>query len=219
MLAWLRKKPALYDEVKRFNTVGSPDHNTPARDCRYLAIDLETTGLHARQDHIVSIGWVPIVGQQIQLNQARHFLIRPPVSVGQSAIFHGVHDKDLKDASELSEVLQLLLQDFSGYFFIAHHCRLERAFLELAFQRYFGKIPKMHFIDTLNIEWHRMQKQGTVMKKDALRLPNCLARYKLPVSAQHHALEDAYGCALLYLAQLKKSHAEITLNDMLLQSR
>lgn len=219
MLAWLKKRPALYDEVKRFNAVGSPDPNTPARDCRYLAIDLETTGLHARQDHIVSIGWVPIVEQQIQLNQAQHFLIKPPVSVGQSAIFHGVHDKDLKDASELTEVLQLLLHDFSGYFFIAHHCRLERAFLELAFQRYFGKIPKMHFIDTLNIEWHRMQKQGTVMRKDALRLPNCLARYKLPVSAQHHALEDAYGCALLYLAQLKKSHAEITLNDMLLQSR
>lgn len=219
MLAWLKKRPALYDEVKRFNAVGSPDPNTPARDCRYLAIDLETTGLHARQDHIVSIGWVPIVEQQIQLNQAQHFLIKPPVSVGQSAIFHGVHDKDLKNASELTEVLQLLLHDFSGYFFIAHHCRLERAFLELAFQRYFGKIPKMHFIDTLNIEWHRMQKQGTVMRKDALRLPNCLARYKLPVSAQHHALEDAYGCALLYLAQLKKSHAEITLNDMLLQSR
>lgn len=219
MLAWLRKKPALYDDVKRFNAAELPAATTAARSCRYLALDLETTGLHARQDHIVSIGWVPIIDQQIQLNQARHFLIKPPVSVGQSAIYHGVHDKDLKDASELSDVLQLLLQEFSGYYFIAHHCRLDRAFLELAFQRYFGKVPKMHFIDTLNIEWYRMQKQGIVMKKDALRLPNCLARYKLPVSAQHHALEDAFGCALLYLAQLKKSHAEITIADMLQQSR
>lgn len=219
MFAWLKKKPALYDEVKRFNGVVVPSANSPAGHCRYLAIDLETTGLHARQDHIVSIGWVPIIDQQIQLNQARHFLIKPPVSVGQSAIYHGVHDKDLKDASELSEVLQLLLQEFSGYYFVAHHCRLDRAFLEIAFQRYFGKAPKMYFIDTLNIEWYRMQKQGIVMKKDALRLPNCLARYKLPVSAQHHALEDAYGCALLYLAQLKKSSADITIADMLQQSR
>lgn len=219
MLAWLKKKPALYDNVKRFNSVDVAAGSTPARACHYLAIDLEMTGLHARQDHIVSIGWVPIIDQQIQLNQAKHFLIKPPVSVGQSAIYHGVHDKDLKDASELSEVLQLLLQDYCGYYFIAHHCRLDRAFLELAFQRFFGKIPRMLFIDTLNIEWYRMQKQGIVMKKDALRLPNCLARYKLPVSSQHHALEDAYGCAMLYLAQLKKSHNEITIADMLQQSR
>lgn len=219
MLGWFKKKPALYEDVKQFNSIKLPDNNTLARDCQYLAIDLEMTGLHARQDHIVSIGWVPIIAQEIQLSQAKHFLIKPPVSVGQSAIYHGVHDKDLDNASELSEVLQLLLQEFSGYLFIAHHCRLDRAFLELAFQRNFGKIPKMLFIDTLNIEWHRMQKQGIVMKKDALRLPNCLARYNLPVSAQHHALEDAYACAMLYLTQLKKSHPQITLGDMLVQSK
>lgn len=219
MFAWLRKKPVLYEDVKYFNAVPTPPHTALASSCRYLAIDLEMTGLHARQDHIVSIGWVPIVEQQIQLNQAQHFLIRPPVSVGQSAIYHGVHDRDLKTANELPDVLQLLLQHFAGYYFIAHHCRLDRAFLDVAFQRYFGKTPKMHFMDTLNIEWYRMQKQGVVMRKDALRLPNCLTRHKLPQSAQHHALEDAYGCALLYLAQLKKSHHAITIGDMLLQSK
>lgn len=218
MLGWLIKKSPLYEQVKQFNAVALPALSTPARQCNYLAIDLEMTGLHARQDHIVSIGWVPIVKQQIELSQAKHFLIKPPVSVGQSAVYHGVHDKDLKNASELSDVLQQLLTDYPGYLFLAHHCRLDRAFLQLAFQRQYGKAPRMQFIDTLNIEWHRMQKQGTVMKKDALRLPQCLQRYNLPVSAQHHALEDAYSCALLYLTQLKKSHPDITLGDILQQS-
>lgn len=218
MLGWLLKKSPLYEQVKQFNMVALPALSTPARHCNYLAIDLEMTGLHARQDHIVSIGWVPIVKQQIELSQAKHFLIKPPISVGQSAIYHGVHDKDLKNASELSDVLQQLLTDYPGYLFLAHHCRLDRAFLQLAFQRQYGKAPRMLFIDTLNIEWHRMQKQGTVMKKDALRLPQCLQRYHLPVSAQHHALEDAYSCALLYLTQLKKSHPDITLGDILQQS-
>jgi DNA polymerase-3 subunit epsilon len=218
MLGWLIKKSPLYEQVKQFNAVALPALTTPARQCNYLAIDLEMTGLHARQDHIVSIGWVPIVKQQIELNQAKHFLIKPPVSVGQSAVYHGVHDKDLKNASELSDVLQQLLTDYPGYLFLAHHCRLDRAFLQLALQRQYGKAPRMQFIDTLNIEWHRMQKQGTVMKKDALRLPQCLQRYNLPVSTQHHALEDAYSCALLYLTQLKKSHPDITLGDILQQS-
>ncbi len=218
MLGWLKKKPPLYSAVQAFNQVSIPAANTPARDCHYLALDLELTGLHAKQDHIVSIGWVPIRNQQICLSEARHYLFRPPTSVGQSAIYHGVHDKDLKNASELADVLLQLLQDYAGYVFVAHHCRLDRAFLQIAYQRLFGKAPTMQFMDTLNIEWHRMQKQGTVMKKDALRLPQSLARHKLPVSAQHHALEDAYGCALLFLSQLKKSHPHITLGDLLVQS-
>lgn len=219
MLGWFKKKPPLYSAVQAFSQVSMPTNNTPARDCNYLVLDLELTGLHAKQDHIVSIGWVPIREQQIALSEARHYLFRPPTSVGQSAIYHGVHDKDLTDASELADILVELLQQYAGYIFVAHHCRLDRAFLQIAFQRLFGKAPNMPFIDTLNIEWHRLQKQGTVMKKDALRLPQCLARHKLPVSAQHHALEDAYGCALLFLSQLKKSHPTITLGDLMLQSR
>lgn len=219
MLGWLKKKPPLYSAVQVFNQIAMPVNNTPARDCKFLVLDLELTGLHAKQDHIVSIGWVPIREQQIQLADARHYLFRPPTSVGQSAIYHGVHDKDLIDANDLADILLQLLQDYAGYIFVAHHCRLDRAFLQMAYQRLFGKAPNMLFIDTLNIEWHRMQKQGTVMKKDALRLPQCLARHKLPVSAQHHALEDAYGCALLFLSQLKKSHPDITLGDIFVQSR
>lgn len=219
MLSWLKKKPPLYSAVQAFNEVKIPGNGMPARSCSYLALDLELTGLHAKQDHIVSIGWVPIRDQQICLGEARHYLFRPPTTVGQSAIYHGVHDKDLTNASELSDILLQLLQDYAGHIFVAHHCRLDRAFLQIAYQRLFGKSPNMLFIDTLNIEWHRMQKQGTVMKKDALRLPHCLARHKLPVSAQHHALEDAYGCALLFLSQLKKSHPDITLGDIVNQSR
>lgn len=219
MFGWFKKNSALSDIVKRFNAVPPPAANALAKDCNYLVIDLELTGLHAKQDHIVSVGWVPVRQQHIRLNDARHYLISTPVSVGQSAIYHGVHDKDLKNAYELKEVLEQLLTDYPGYIFVAHHCRLDRAFLQIAYQRYFGKAPRILFFDTLNIEWHRMQQQGTVMSKDALRLPQCLARHNLPVSSQHHALEDAYSCALLFLSQLKKSHPQITLADLQQQSR
>ncbi|MCB5225899.1 DNA polymerase III subunit epsilon [Alishewanella sp. 16-MA] len=219
MFGWLQKNPELYAEILTFNQVALPSADTPARECRYLVLDLELTGLNAKQDHIVSIGWLPIVEQHIRLSEARHYLIEAPVSVGQSAIYHGLHDSDLKDAQELADVLTFLLKQYPGYIFVAHHCRLDRAFLQIAFQRHFGKAPRMLFLDTLNIEYHRLQKLGSRLATDALRLPQCLARHHLPVSAQHHALEDAYGCALLFLSQLKKSHSAITLGDLQLHSR
>ncbi|KKO44242.1 DNA polymerase III [Arsukibacterium ikkense] len=220
MLAWLNNKTTpLSHIVQNFNQVALPAGNIRAADCPFLVIDLELTGLNAKQDHIVSLGWVPVRHYEIVLSDARHYLVNSPVSVGQSAAFHGLHDKDFSHARDLAEVLTELLQHYAGYIFVAHHCQLDLRFLEVASQRIFGKAPKFSFIDTLNIELYRLQKQGIVMKKDALRLPQCLARHKLPQSGQHHALADAYSCALLLLSQLKHSHADITLSDLQLQSR
>ncbi len=219
MFDWLKKHPELHADVLNFNQHKPPSADTLARDCPYLVLDLELTGLHAKQDHIVSVGWLPIIQQQIRLSEARHYLINTPVSVGQSAVYHGLHDKDLKNAQELKDVLQLLLEQYPGYIFVAHHCRLDRAFLQVAFQRHFGKVPRMLFLDTLNIEWHRLQKDHVRLANDALQLSQCLARHQLPISTQHHALEDAFSCAMLFLSQLKKSQADITLGDLQLQSR
>ncbi|WP_019675604.1 exonuclease domain-containing protein [Arsukibacterium perlucidum] len=220
MLGWLSNKTTpLSHIVQTFNQHALPPGSVLARDCPFLVIDLELTGLNAKQDHIVSLGWVPVRQYEIVLSEARHYLVHSPVSVGQSAIFHGLHDKDFDEALDLAEVLTELMQRYAGYIFVAHHCQLDCRFLEVASQRIFGKAAKFSFIDTLNIELYRLQKQGIVMKKDALRLPQCLSRHKLPQSSQHHALADAYSCALLLLSQLKHSHAEITLADLQLQSR
>jgi len=220
MLAWLSNKTTpLSHIVQAFNQTALPAGSVRAADCPFLVIDLELTGLNAKQNHIVSLGWVPVRQHEIVLSEARHYLVHSPVSVGQSAIFHGLHDKDFDKALDLAEVLTELLQRYAGYIFVAHHCQLDLRFLEVASQRIFGKTAKFSFIDTLNIELYRMQKQGIVMKTDALRLPQCLSRHKLPQSGQHHALADAYSCALLLLSQLKHSHADITLADLQLQSR
>lgn len=220
MLAWLSDKTTpLSHVVQAFNQTPLPAGSVRASDCPFLVIDLELTGLNARQDHIVSLGWLPVRQHEIVLNEARHYLVQSPVSVGQSATFHGLHDKDFDQAQDLAEVLTELMQRYAGYIFVAHHCQLDNRFLAVASQRIFGKTAKFSFIDTLNIELYRMQKQGVVMKKDALRLHQCLQRHKLPQSGQHHALADAYSCALLLLSQLKHSHPEITLADLQLQSR
>jgi DNA polymerase-3 subunit epsilon len=220
MLGWLQHKTTpLSHIVQTFNQCLPPAGNIRAAECSFLVIDLELTGLNAKRDHIVSLGWVPVRQHEVVLSEARHYLVISPVSVGQSAIFHGLHDKDFDDARELADVLTELLQRYAGYIFVAHHCQLDYRFLNVACQRIFAKAAKFSFIDTLNIELYRLQKQGIVMKQDALRLPQCLSRHKLPQSNQHHALADAYSSALLLLSQLKHSHADITLADLQLQSR
>lgn len=191
--------------IRQFEKTPVADPKLSINDCRFVVIDLETTGLNANTDYIVSIGWVVIEAQEIVLAEAKHYLIASPISVGQSAVYHGLHDHQLKDARELSEVLTELLKTFAGAVFVAHHAQIEQQFIAVACQRLFGKALKLQFVDTMALEWQRLQQQGKVLKNRDLQLNACLARHQLPTSQQHHALADAFSCALLLLCQLKQS--------------
>ncbi|MDX1392324.1 MAG: exonuclease domain-containing protein [Rheinheimera sp.] len=220
MFNWLfGKEPSLNAVVQRFSNTPFPAAGNAVAQSPFLALDLELTGLNPRKDHIVSIGWVPICEQEIVLSKARHYLISSPISVGQSAIYHGLHDHQLKAGYDLAQVLTQLLTDYAGYVFVAHHSTLDEQFLRAACQRCFAKAPRFKFVDTMQIEWQRLLRQGKVVKHDALTLPNCLARHKLPAMSNHHALEDAYSCALLFLSQLKLGGNNMTLSDLYLLSR
>jgi len=200
----LNKQPASAI-IRQFEQVPPVDPKLGIGECRFVVIDLETTGLNANRDYIVSIGWVVVEAQEIILSESRHYLIASPVSVGQSAVFHGVHDKDLKDARDLAEVLTELFTLMAGKVLVAHHAAIEQQFITVACQRLFGKAPKLRFIDTMALEWQRLQQQGKVLKNKDLQLKTCLLRHHLPVSQQHHALADAFSCGQLLLCQLKQS--------------
>lgn len=220
MFSWLtRKNTALNEVVINFSKAPFPASATPVQHAGFLAIDLELTGLNPRKDHIVSIGWVPVRAQEVVLSEARHYLINSPVSVGQSAVYHGLHDHQLVNGKDLSQVLTELLTQYAGYVFVAHHSQLDEQFLRVACARCFGKTPRFKFIDTMKIEWQRLLRQGKVVKHDALKLPSCLKRHNLPEMSNHHALEDAYSCALLLLSQLKLGGSNMLLSDLYLLSR
>jgi DNA polymerase III subunit epsilon len=220
MLNWLRRNnAALSAVVSQFSATPCQPATTPIQHGHFLAIDLELTGLNPRRDHIVSVGWVPIRGQEIILADARHYLINSPASVGQSAIYHGLHDHQLTSGHDLTDILTKLLTQYAGYVLVAHHSKLDEQFLRMGCQRSFAKTPRFTFIDTLQMEWQRLLRQGKVVKHDALTLPNCLQRHGLPPMPHHHALEDAYSCALLLLSQLKLGGNTMTLADLYLLSR
>ena len=63
-----------------------PPGTTPVSQVELLALDLETTGLDPRTDHVLSLGWVPVAGGQVLLADAHEHRVRPPdgVDVGSS---------------------------------------------------------------------------------------------------------------------------------------
>ena len=154
-LSWLRAER--HPLLLQFESVKTPPRWTPATECRFIVIDLELTGLDPRRDHVVSVAWVPVQEMQIVLGEARHFLVKSPVSVGQSAVIHGLHDRHLKAAVPLPDVLQELLSVCAGCIPVAHYAALDRMALRTAMRKWLGHAPKLEFIDTMQIERKRLE--------------------------------------------------------------
>jgi DNA polymerase-3 subunit epsilon len=191
--------------------------NQPISDIKLLALDIEMTGLDHKKDQMVSIGVIPIINTRIQPQFAQYKLMKIEGSVGQSAVIHGVLDKDLADALPQEEVLQWLFEQSKDKVLVAHHAQLDLQFLKQSLSSSGAHSFSLLGIDTLLIEKEREQRRHPILKTGSLRLNACRERYNLPIYNAHNALTDALACAELLLAQLNKMGGldKITLVELL----
>jgi len=170
-------------------------------DC--LALDLETTGPDAKEHAIVSFGWVLLYGNRIDLSSAQHRLVRLQCAIPESsAVIHQITDDNAACGEELSSIMADLLQLLAGKVLIAHHARVELAFIDAACRQLYGGSFLAPVIDTQYIAQRQLERQKHSIRKGETRLANLRKRYNLPRYTAHNALSDALAAAELYLAQL-----------------
>ncbi|MEX1196281.1 MAG: 3'-5' exonuclease [Pseudohongiellaceae bacterium] len=177
----------------------------------FLSVDFEMTGMDSDHDSIVSVGWVPIRKLAIDLEDAFHCLIKAPLSVGDSAGIHGIHDYELKRGLSLCDVVGSLLDDYREYTLVFHHADLDLRFLQSAISGCGKRLECISFMDTMDIERRRLLRTGRALKWDSLTLENCLKRHGLPAGNQHEALGDAFSCAQLFLCQVASYRNKISI--------
>lgn len=196
-----------------------PDDATPVAHVEFLALDVETTGLDSRTDHLLSLGWVPVVGTRVVLAHARELRVRPPeeVDVGSSATIHRLTDDQLSDAAPLADALPLLLRALHGRVLLAHHAPIEVEFLTEATVSAYGSRPPLTAVDTMALQ-HRLQADVHGEVTGSLRLDAARRVFGLPRYSAHHALTDAMAAGELLLAQVaeleRKLGREVLLRDL-----
>lgn len=172
----------------------------------WLAIDLELTGLDAKSEQIVSIGWIAGTGWQMDYHSARHYYHRDVCDLKQSPTVHGVTASQLAQGLPMLAILQALNQVGQDRVWLFHHAPLDCAFLQRAAEQHQLTLSALATLDTMAIERQRlskaMQAQGSLaIAQDALQLMRCRERYHLPKYHGHNALGDAIACAELLQAQ------------------
>lgn len=186
-------------------------------DTRFLVIDCEMSGLDAKKNQLLSVGWVMIEHGRIVNSSAKHLLTHADRGTGESSKIHGLLDSSLAGANSVAAVLMLLMKQMPGTVLVFHHASLDIRFLQKATIENFRCPLLFSYVDTMAIEKKRMHLQGKTMK---LRLAQCRQRYGLPAGSQHNALADAQATAELLLAQASYlgKQQSLSLSDISLRS-
>lgn len=201
--------------LREFMMTPPPAPSTPLSELPLLAVDVETTGLDARTDSLLSIGWVSVDGAAITLAGAGHRTLRSAAEVGESATFHGITDDALAEGVPPQQALEELLTALRGRVLLAHHAAIETGFLTAACARVWGVGPQFTTVDTMVLQ-HRLLSKGfdDEPSRGALRLWAARDQFGLPRYSAHEALTDALACAELYLAQSAQLGTGATLKQV-----
>jgi len=190
--------------VRNLAAAPPPPFRTPVSGVEFLAVDLETTGLDLRRDHVLSIGWIPVVARRVVLAGAREVLVRlpPGVDVGESATVHRLTDDAVAAAATLVGVLPDLLAALQGRVLLAHHAPIELGFLKRAAQEAYGARLPLTAVDTMALQHRLVLGQHGEIRPGSLRLDAARRRFGLPRYLAHRALIDAVATGELLLAQV-----------------
>lgn len=185
---------------------------TPFSRVDFLAVDIETTGLDPRRDHVLAVGWVPVTAGQVLLRGAREVVVRPRsgVDVGHSATVHGLTDDQVADAPSLADVLPDLLAALHGRVLLAHHAPIELGFLtRVARAVYDARLP-LTAVDTLALQHRLVAGRHEEVAPGLLRLDAARRHFGLPRYSAHRAVTDAIATGELLLAQAAELEHRLT---------
>lgn len=187
--------------------IGGRRPSTPAvrrstswRAARFVALDFETTGLDYANDHVISYGVVPVERGRILVGGCLHVLIRPPKAPSaRSQTVHLLRPSDLAEAPTIDAAAPGLRAALDGRLVLAWFAEVEVAFLRGVFggsDRWWRR----RTIDVRDLAIAVDRAPSASRAERGYGLSQTAARYQIPVTEPHHALDDALVTAQLFLA-------------------
>lgn len=159
---------------------------------RFIAFDLETTGILPGVDGIVEIGAVRFVNAQVEAIYS--ILVNPqkPIPIGASRV-NGITDDMVKNQPTIEELLPSFSEFCQDDLLVAHNAAFDAQFLVSDYKKYEIATPKGIVLDTLSMA-----------RKIFPGLPNyklgtLVQHLKIPNSDFHRAEADATYCGKLFV--------------------
>ncbi|WP_160060273.1 3'-5' exonuclease [Psychromonas sp. L1A2] len=192
------------DKIKTLLSTPLPSLDDDIFSLDYLSVDFETSGFDPKNDSLLSVGYLPLINQQLLLSEAVETLIQSAENIkAETAVINHIVPEMLEQGKPWAEVMDTLLAEAVGKVLIVHGSVVEKRFLN----HYIAKQYKLPPLPLLWVDTLQMEKSLHMYKDDSatddFRLGSIRARHNLPEYSAHGALVDSLATGELYLALLK----------------
>lgn len=170
------------------------DLGQPHRDCRYVVVDVESSGLDMRKDSLISIGAVAVNAGLLDFTDSFQVVLRQEtVSTSANVLIHGIGHEAQSSGVEPAEALLAFLEYIGRAPLVAYHAFFDQSMIAKAMRRYLGHEPELVWID---LAW---VLPDFFPFRDGLRIPldDWLERFSIENILRHNAVSDAYATAKL----------------------
>lgn len=169
------------------------------RSRRYVAIDLETTGIFKHKDRIVELSIVEIDLESGDIVDSYTTLVDPGRPLTNPS-HSGLTDELLSQAPPFSHLAAEILRRLRGRVLVAHNAALELGFIEEEFRRLELDISPLSGVCTLRLAY--------LFGPSDRRLSFCCRHFGFPFQDGAGSLEDSICCARLFRHYVKLAEDE-----------
>ncbi|WP_319024852.1 3'-5' exonuclease [Nisaea sediminum] len=171
-------------------------NSTPLGSLPIVSLDLETTGLEAARDRIVSIGAVRVQDGHVFTGACLDLLVKPGIQIPERSFrVHGIGDELVAGAPPLPELWEELTRFCEGCVIVGHQIGFDLAVLAAEAKRH--KLPPIGVpaLDTMALF-------KLIAPDERIGLDSAAEAMGLSIFGRHTALGDAIVTAELFNAMV-----------------
>ena len=183
------------------------------KNLRFVVLDLETTGLSLKRDHVVSMSAYRVVEGRILLGDTFNSLVNPDRTIPSSAVrIHGIVPSMVAQAPLLEEVFDQFLRYLGTDILVGYHVKFDLNFLNICMQQRFGFPLQNLAIDAMllcrKILYPGHLRSYALRFKGDQDLDAVAKHFGIQIHERHSAEGDALATAMIFqqiLAKLEKT--------------
>lgn len=183
--------------LRAWRALPGPDARQPFDASRMVVVDVESSGLDVRKDHLIAIGAVAVVNGRIALADSLDIVLQQSqVSQKDNILIHGIGGEAQRQGMPPAEALLAFLEFLGKSPLIAFHVAFDQAMIGRALKDYLGF--------RLEHAWADLAYVAPALYPQLARryrsLDQWMAFFQITNYARHSALADALATAELLLA-------------------
>ncbi len=205
---WTQYLAAFALEKSKAGFLGSTLDGKKLHTTRFVVFDTETTGLHYKEDRILSIGAVTVINNEISIAQSLELYLKQDIYKPESAKIHGILRNGSYEQVNEQEAIERCLEFIGTDILIGHHIGFDVAVINAALKRaQLGKL-KNRVLDTETLYKRLVHPINRPLQEKRYTLDELAEALKIPLHDRHTSAGDAFITAIAFIKIVKRLNSD-----------